>query len=138
MSRDGEVIATGDDFGYVKIFKFPSPVNKYPFFLLPTSSLSLSRSFLHLSVFSQGKHAKCKQYVGHSSHVTNVRFVYDDSLLVSTGGADTSIMVWSNQDRPGLSNMEEGEDTDSDSEEEGRVQVQQDENLPFPLRWIRQ
>lgn len=52
--------------------------------------------------------------------MTNVRFTYDDSLLVSTGGADTSVMVWSNQGRPGLSNMEEGEDTDSDSEEEGR------------------
>ena len=27
VSRDGQVIATGDDFGYVKIFKFPSPVS---------------------------------------------------------------------------------------------------------------
>ena len=122
VSRDGEVIATGDDFGYVKLFKFPSPVN--------TDSLSLSFSLPPLSLSSsscclpmQGKHAKCKQYVGHSSHVTNVRFTYDDSLLVSTGGGDTSIMVWSNQGRPGHSNMEEGEDTDSDSEEEGEQYI---------------
>ena len=43
--------------------------------------------------------------------------------LVSTGGGDTSIMVWSNQGRPGHSNMEEGEDTDSDSEEEGEQYI---------------
>lgn len=41
VSRDGEVIATGDDFGYVKLFKFPSPVN--------TSPLTLSFPFFHFS-----------------------------------------------------------------------------------------
>ena len=33
-------------------------------------------------------------YSGHSSHVTNVDFLCDDSHLVSTGGKDTSIMQW--------------------------------------------
>lgn len=76
----------------------------------------------HLSLsFFQGKHAKCKQYVGHSAHVTNVRFTYDDSLLISTGGGDTSVMVWSNQGQPNISGLEDGEDTDVDSEDEGEA-----------------
>ena len=67
----------------------------------------------------QGKNAKCKQYVGHSAHVTNVRFTYDGSKLVSTGGADLSIMVWSNEGNQGISSLEEDEGTDSEAEEEG-------------------
>uniref|UniRef100_A0A8C7YNS4 EMAP like 1 n=1 Tax=Oryzias sinensis TaxID=183150 RepID=A0A8C7YNS4_9TELE len=31
---------------------------------------------------------------GHSSHVTNVTFLYDDSYVVSTGGKDMSVMQW--------------------------------------------
>uniref|UniRef100_A0A8C3AA33 EMAP like 1 n=1 Tax=Cyclopterus lumpus TaxID=8103 RepID=A0A8C3AA33_CYCLU len=33
-------------------------------------------------------------YGGHSSHVTNVTFLYDDGYLVSTGGKDMSVMQW--------------------------------------------
>uniref|UniRef100_A0A8C6MJW4 EMAP like 1 n=1 Tax=Nothobranchius furzeri TaxID=105023 RepID=A0A8C6MJW4_NOTFU len=33
-------------------------------------------------------------YSGHSSHVTNVSFLFDDSFLVSTGGKDMSVMQW--------------------------------------------
>jgi hypothetical protein len=33
-------------------------------------------------------------YGGHSSHVTNVDFLCEDSHLISTGGKDTSIMQW--------------------------------------------
>ena len=66
------------------------------------SSVNLS---VHLSVClsvclyvclseSQGKHAKGKQYGGHSAHVTNVRWSCDGSKLISTGGADLSVMVW--------------------------------------------
>jgi WD40 repeat protein len=45
-SPDGQVLATGDDFGFVKLFKFPSPVPKAAF----------------------------TKFNGHSSHVTNVMF----------------------------------------------------------------
>lgn len=45
-SPDGKVLATGDDFGLVKLFKYPSPVPKAAF----------------------------NQFSGHSSHVTNVMF----------------------------------------------------------------
>lgn len=38
--------------------------------------------------------AKKHVYKGHSSHVTNVSFLFDDSRLLSTGGRDMSIMQW--------------------------------------------
>ena len=84
----------------------------------------------------QGKHAKCKQYVGHSAHVTNVRFSYDDKKLVSVGGADTSVMVWAHNagsrepasdetsqsgDPMVTSSGFSSEDSDTDSEEEGET-----------------
>ncbi|ROL44990.1 Echinoderm microtubule-associated protein-like 1, partial [Anabarilius grahami] len=60
------LLATGDDFGKVHLFAFPC---------------SQSRAPSHI-------------YGGHSSHVTNVNFLFDDSHLVSTGGKDMSVMQW--------------------------------------------
>ncbi|XP_075233123.1 ras-related protein Rab-3-like isoform X1 [Lycorma delicatula] len=34
-------------------------------------------------------------YGGHSSHVTSVTFLHDDSRLISIGGKDTSVLQWS-------------------------------------------
>ncbi|XP_063217797.1 echinoderm microtubule-associated protein-like 2 isoform X3 [Bacillus rossius redtenbacheri] len=65
-SRDGKLLATADDFGKVKLYSYPA---------------------------SQPK-SLCHTYGGHSSHVTNVAFLNDDSRLISTGGRDTSIMQW--------------------------------------------
>ncbi|XP_019884818.1 echinoderm microtubule-associated protein-like 2 isoform X5 [Camponotus floridanus] len=65
-SGDGKLLATGDDFGKVKLFSHPACQPK---------------SLYH-------------SYGGHSSHVTNVSFLQDDSRLVSTGGADTSVLQW--------------------------------------------
>lgn len=67
VTRNKQLIATGDDFGLVKLFAFPSTE----------------------------KHAKCKKYKGHAAHVTNVRFNHDDTQLLSTGGGDSSILFWS-------------------------------------------
>jgi WD40 repeat protein len=65
--RDGgKHIAVGDDLGRVKLFKFPCPELK-PEFLA---------------------------YRGHSSHVTNVRFAPNGSILVSLGGNDGTVMQW--------------------------------------------
>ena len=38
--------------------------------------------------------AKFKKYVGHSAHVTNVRFSHDQRHLVSVGGADHAVFQW--------------------------------------------
>lgn len=65
-SPDGTVCATADDFGFVKLFKFPSPVEKAAF----------------------------HDYIGHSSHVTKVRFHKKISYLISTGGNDKAVFQW--------------------------------------------
>ncbi|OON21908.1 WD domain, G-beta repeat protein, partial [Opisthorchis viverrini] len=60
------LLATADDFGKVKLFQYPAIRPKAEF------------------------HA----YNGHSSHVTNVAFLYDGSRLISTGGKDTAVLQW--------------------------------------------
>jgi len=63
----GTHIAVGDDLGRVKLFKFPCPEQK----------------------------PECLTYAGHSSHVTNVRFAPNGSIMVSLGGGDGTVMQWS-------------------------------------------
>uniref|UniRef100_A0A8C8SV38 EMAP like 2 n=1 Tax=Pelusios castaneus TaxID=367368 RepID=A0A8C8SV38_9SAUR len=63
-SHNGKLLVSADDFGKVHLFSYPC--------CQPPS------------------HSLC----GHSSHVTNVAFLPDDSLLLSTGGTDTSILQW--------------------------------------------
>ena len=65
-SRNGTLLATGDDFGQVKLFKYPCVKEKAAF----------------------------NNYYGHSSHVTKVKFSANDSLLFSAGGNDKTLMVW--------------------------------------------
>ena len=71
--------------------------------------------------FLQGKYAKFKQYVGHSAHVTNVRWTSNDSQLVSTGGADTAVMVWTHTGAG--ETRGDSDDSDIESEEEGGKEV---------------
>ena len=83
-------------------------------------------------LFLQGKHAKFKKYLGHSAHVTNVRWSHDSKQLGSVGGADTALFIWSRKDieisRDGASSLTpstdvhyhgDSEDSDTDSEEDG-------------------
>uniref|UniRef100_A0A4W6CXB8 EMAP like 2 n=1 Tax=Lates calcarifer TaxID=8187 RepID=A0A4W6CXB8_LATCA len=63
-SHDGSLLASADDFGKVHLFSFPCSQPRAP----------------------------SHEYGGHSSHVTNVAFLHDDSHLISTGGKDTSIL----------------------------------------------
>ena len=71
----------------------------------------------------QGKYAKFKKYVGHSAHVTNVRWTRNNKHLISIGGADTAVLVWSHV---GMSDTRtnacgESDDSDTDDEEEGET-----------------
>ncbi|XP_056230586.1 echinoderm microtubule-associated protein-like 2 isoform X1 [Seriola aureovittata] len=65
-SHDGSLLASADDFGKVHLFSFPCSQPRAP----------------------------SHECSGHSSHVTNVAFLHDDSHLISTGGKDTSILQW--------------------------------------------
>lgn len=38
--------------------------------------------------------AKFKKYIGHSAHVTNVRWSHDYQWVISIGGADHSVFQW--------------------------------------------
>ncbi|CAF1474328.1 unnamed protein product, partial [Adineta steineri] len=71
LTNDKKVLATGDDFGFVKLFDFPV----------------------------KGKAAKFKRYTGHSAHVTRVRWTCDDSYLISIGGRDVAALVWKHEHR---------------------------------------
>lgn len=61
-----QTLASADDFGLVKLFRYPCPVEK----------------------------AAYQKYNGHSAHVTNVRFNKRGDYLISTGGGDLSIFQW--------------------------------------------
>lgn len=107
LSKNGKILATGDDFGLVKLFNYPC----------------------------NGKFSKFKRYTGHSSHITRVRWTNEDRNLISVGGNDMSIIIWENQveytndeNKSQVSanankivnhHLGESEDSDTDSEDEG-------------------
>lgn len=68
----------------------------------------------------QGKYAKFKRYVAHSTHVTNVRWTHDDSLLVTVGGGDTCLMIWAHEPE-GHREFKpcDSEESDIESEDDG-------------------
>jgi len=60
------LLATGNDNGKVCVHNYPCTIKG--------------------SKFVEGR--------GHSSHVTNVRWNYDDTYLISVGGEDQCVMYW--------------------------------------------
>ncbi|EGR30612.1 hypothetical protein IMG5_127930 [Ichthyophthirius multifiliis] len=65
-SYNSKVLVTGDDFGNINLYNYPTCVPK------------------------QIHHT----YRAHSSKITRVRFTPEDKYLISIGGEDQSIMVW--------------------------------------------
>ncbi|CAL4174523.1 unnamed protein product, partial [Meganyctiphanes norvegica] len=101
-------IVTGDDFGLVKLFAFPCPK----------------------------KGSKCRVFVGHSAHVTNVRWTSDSGHVVSVGGADHAVFLWKFKPnrfssvskeqvsvRTLVDESDDGEDLDTEDELEGIPEV---------------
>lgn len=106
-TNDKSLLVTGDDFGKVHLLTYPCSQ-----FRVSTANSSLPDVKVVDGVRRQIRlcdkhHRKFKVssacvpfqapghiYGGHSSHVTNVSFLYDDSYLVSTGGKDMSVMQW--------------------------------------------
>jgi len=67
LSDDGIFLAAGDDFGMVRLFKYPAVSNK---------------SDVH------------KRYLGHSSFVVGVEFCRNNEYLITCGGNDMAIFQW--------------------------------------------
>lgn len=65
-SHNNKYISTADDFGKVKLFKYPQPNNK----------------------------AQYQKFIGHSAQVTNVKFSWNDTHVITTGGEDKAIFQW--------------------------------------------
>lgn len=50
--------------------------------------------FIYLCLCFYYTGAKFRKYIGHSAHVTNVRFSHDKNRVISTGGADHAVFQW--------------------------------------------
>ncbi|CAG10528.1 unnamed protein product [Tetraodon nigroviridis] len=96
-SHDKSLLATGDDFGKVHLFSYPCSQFRVPYHTLnthPANEIPLWLSGWSNVVVFLSPQAPSHLYNGHSSHVTNVSFLQDDSFLVSVGGKDMSVMQW--------------------------------------------
>uniref|UniRef100_A0AAR2KFA6 HELP domain-containing protein n=1 Tax=Pygocentrus nattereri TaxID=42514 RepID=A0AAR2KFA6_PYGNA len=109
LTKDRKLLATGDDFGFIKLFSFPS----------------------------KGQFAKFKKYVGHSANVTNVRWSNDDAMLLSVGGADMALMIWAREGLgPRESKAVDSEESDDDAEEDGGYDsdVAREKNMDYTTK----
>ena len=86
------------------------------------STESIRAMFSLLAFVDTHAGAKFKKYVGHSAHVTNVRFTADKRHVISVGGADNAVFQWRFYPGEGEGEEDDGRipapvDGDSDSEE---------------------
>ena len=60
-----QLVVTADDSSKLNIYRYPTPEG-----------------------------ADALKLTAHSSHVTKVKFTANDTLVISTGGGDKTVMVW--------------------------------------------
>ncbi len=65
-THSGDVLAVANDFGLVRLYRFPCP-------------------------YVGSKH---KRYAGHSSLVSKCCFTFDDKYLITVGAADRAVFQW--------------------------------------------
>ena len=99
LSNNKKVLATGDDFSTVKLYKNPCTVT----------------------------HARYKEYRGHSSHVPKIRFSKNDTYLLSVGGNDKCVMVWETDFGTGDEN-EENDKNENEDEENNQMEENGEDN----------
>jgi len=100
LSNNKKVLATGDDFSTVKLFKNPCTVT----------------------------HARYKEFKGHSSHIPKIRFTKNDIFLVSVGGNDKSVFVWDTDFGEGEDNENQEDNENNEEREEGNNEENYDNN----------
>eukprot|EP00069_Balaena_mysticetus_P019095 bmy_11890T0 len=88
----GQVLVTADDYGIVKLFRYPCLRKDSP--ALDHNLSQIIRLFPGSSTEAMVVGAKFKKYIGHSAHVTNVRWSHDYQWVISIGGADHSVFQW--------------------------------------------
>lgn len=98
-SNSRTVLATADDFGKVNFFRWPVVVQKQ----------------------------SCKSFLGHSSHVTKVKFSVDDAFVVSTGGNDKCVFVWQT-DMASDAEPDTGSSEDTKTDDIGNYKVTEKKN----------
>lgn len=86
----GDVI-TGDDYGRVNLFRYPSLVHG----------------------------ALYQSYVGHASHVTRVCFNYNRRLVISIGGRDRTALLWKHEVEEAPDSDDMGSHSESGSSDGG-------------------
>ena len=85
--EEGELLAVVDDSGRVKLFNWPCVIEHAPYRRMEWSTGSGGGGGRKPTGESLG-------YVGHSSHVVNVRFTESGKNVVSVGGHDRAIFQW--------------------------------------------
>ena len=76
-SHDRGLLAVGEDSSLIKLYKWPCV-----------------GTFVKSGRDPKLGGADANASIGHGSHVSNVRFSFDDSKLISVGGGDNATMVW--------------------------------------------